>query len=130
FARCHAGRWEEWWEPIEWFEGASMAAATRVRIRSELGDEPPGFGGVPARRLTGISRLPSVRAVEDAVLGRVTRGAAFVDRAFVRLARGWEVRGRGLRCAAVDRGELRLFHAPAGRRGIAGAVLASLRGIV
>src|SRR6476620_5649025 len=93
----------------------------------ELRDELPRLRGVPARRLTGILRLPSVRAVEDAVDGRVSRGAVLVDRARVRLAGGGEVQGIRLRRASVDRGELRLFHLAAARHRRSGAVLAGLR---
>src|SRR3954469_18439745 len=107
-----------------------LLSAAQAAIASELRDELPRFWGIPAHRLTGIPRLPSVRAVEDAVYGWMSRGAVLVDRARVRLAGGWEGHGPGLRRAAVDRGELRLFHFAARRQGRTAAVSASLRGIV
>src|SRR3954469_14987795 len=64
-------------------EGSGRPARRRRR-RSELRDELPGLRRVPARRLTGILRLPAVRTVEDAIFRRVTRGAALVIRALVR----------------------------------------------
>src|SRR4051812_4153185 len=71
-----------------------------------------------------------MRAVENAVFGWMPRRAPLVVRARVRLAGGWKGGGIGFRGAAIDRGELRLFHPATGRHRVPGAVLARLRRIV
>src|SRR3954467_1427676 len=99
------------------------------RRDSELRDELPRFRRVPAHVLTRILGLPPVRSVEDAVLRRVTCGAALVDGAGMRLACGRERRRRRLGHAAVYGREVGLSLFPgdgrSGRQAV--AVLARLR---